>query len=305
MSQTVPNFEGITLSEEAVKNRNFRAEDYIVINNIVFPPLPRPEYRRKITNLFFGIMGSIQEAFAEKGVVRVLTSEELDFIRAAIDHIDDSSVVEKITIGLKGDDVRVIRINYYTDHYNDRPQEVNMAELHAAMIKEISVEYDFDYEWMFAFGDSAETTGFGGLVYHPDTDRLYEEVYDILCIEDFRSALAERKRKEEYGLAVMKLHFQGEGALTPDELAKILDEQTSVTPIFDGELNREAMAEALKTAMEERGLSVRDAAAEVGLSKDTIQNIRNGTGSLDKATTALEGLGYRLSLSIEPIEPEA
>jgi len=87
---------------------------------------------------------------------------------------------------------------------------------------------------------------------------------------------------------------------TPDELPKKLDEERSVTPIFDGELNREAMAEALAAAMDAKGLSLRTAATAAGTTKSVIQKILGKEASIDKGREVLAGLGYRTEVSITP-----
>ncbi|MEQ6249895.1 hypothetical protein ABMC89_13455 [Sulfitobacter sp. HNIBRBA3233] len=72
----------------------------------------------------------------------------------------------------------------------------------------------------------------------------------------------------------------------------------ALAPIFEGELNREAMARALDVVLAKEGLSERKAAAKVGVGKNDITRARNGTASIEKTTHILTELGYAPRLTI-------
>jgi len=81
-------------------------------------------------------------------------------------------------------------------------------------------------------------------------------------------------------------------------------QKNSLAPIFEGQLDREAMAEALKAAIENRGLSVRKAASRADVSASVISQIKAKEASLDQAAKVLQALGYTIELTISPNDPE-
>ncbi|WP_298987429.1 hypothetical protein [uncultured Roseibium sp.] len=112
------------------------------------------------------------------------------------------------------------------------------------------------------------------------------EYYVVFYVDD--EIVVERRVKE--GLA------EGE----PDPMSKLDDSE--LAPIFEGELDRQAMAAALSAAMKEQGLSVRKTAAAVDTSTNDIQRITKGTATLDKAAEVLSGLGYELHVEVRKPE---
>jgi len=81
-----------------------------------------------------------------------------------------------------------------------------------------------------------------------------------------------------------------------------LDDTESVSPVFEGALNREALAEALKTIMAVKGLSVRKAAEEIGTNKNNIQRSKDAGATVETTTEFLNDLGYDVNVSIVPKE---
>jgi len=81
-------------------------------------------------------------------------------------------------------------------------------------------------------------------------------------------------------------------------------DSTALVPIFEGELSREAVAETLKSVMQQRGLSVRMTAAAAGVGAKEIQRITSGEATIDKGLKVLSELGCRLHFRAEPIEPK-
>ena len=92
-----------------------------------------------------------------------------------------------------------------------------------------------------------------------------------------------------------------EAAIPPEYLSDSkLEKADNVKPVFEGTLNREALAETLRRVMIERDLSERKAAAEAGTTKSIISKIKSCDASIDKTAEVLESLGYRLDISIVP-----
>jgi len=79
-------------------------------------------------------------------------------------------------------------------------------------------------------------------------------------------------------------------------------DNAELAPIFEGELDRDAMAEALSAAMKEQGLSVRKTAAAASVGTNDIQRIGKGTATLDKAAEVLSNLGYELHVEVRKAE---
>ena len=79
-------------------------------------------------------------------------------------------------------------------------------------------------------------------------------------------------------------------------------DNAELAPIFEGELNRDAMANALEAAMQEQGLSIRKAAETVGIDKKEIQRVGKGTATLDRSADVLSGLGYELHIEVRKID---
>lgn len=77
-------------------------------------------------------------------------------------------------------------------------------------------------------------------------------------------------------------------------------ENARLAPIFEGQLDRESMAEALKAAMDERGLSVRKAANEAEVSASVISQIKVQEASIDQAAKVLDQLGFEVELTVRP-----
>lgn len=98
------------------------------------------------------------------------------------------------------------------------------------------------------------------------------------------------------GLHKMKRTDTGELESTSDEDKK----QAALAPVFEGALDRAALAEALLWVMKKRDLSVRKAADAAGTSASVISSIKSGEASLDKAAEVLENLGFEVGFSIHP-----
>lgn len=90
-----------------------------------------------------------------------------------------------------------------------------------------------------------------------------------------------------------------EGRSDPMSEESKLD-KAKLAPIFEGELNREAMAAALNRVMTERGLSVRKAADAAGTSAGIISSIKDQRASLDKAVEVLDQLGFETGFFVRP-----
>jgi predicted XRE-type DNA-binding protein len=80
-------------------------------------------------------------------------------------------------------------------------------------------------------------------------------------------------------------------------------DKAALVPIFEGELNREALAETLRLVMEQRGLSVRRAAALADVQAKEIQRISSGDATIDKGLKVLSELGVTVHFKAEPTEP--
>ena len=89
------------------------------------------------------------------------------------------------------------------------------------------------------------------------------------------------------------------GAIGPTDVD---DEQkkftSSITPVFEGTLGRESMAEALEHVMHEEDLSVRGAADAADAKQSVISRIKDGSASLDKSAEVLRALGYEMEVKI-------
>ncbi|MBM1222929.1 helix-turn-helix transcriptional regulator [Ponticoccus sp. SC2-23] len=74
--------------------------------------------------------------------------------------------------------------------------------------------------------------------------------------------------------------------------------------IKSGKLSRDFMASVLAVAMDRQNLTDRELAKLANVSTNTIQQIKNSRGSIDKALAILETLGYRFDCSVTgPEEP--
>ena len=77
-------------------------------------------------------------------------------------------------------------------------------------------------------------------------------------------------------------------------------DNAALAPIFEGELDRESMAEALDAAMRDQGLSVRKAGEASGTSAGIISSIKDQRASLDKAVEVLDQLGFETGFYVRP-----
>lgn len=109
------------------------------------------------------------------------------------------------------------------------------------------------------------------------------------------------ERPEEQGLTENKREIEG---VTKERLHPVSDkselDSARLAPIFEGELDRGAMATALKKAMEDQGLSVRKAAGAAGVSFSVISQIKGQMASIDQAAKVLDQLGYEIDLTVRP-----
>lgn len=77
----------------------------------------------------------------------------------------------------------------------------------------------------------------------------------------------------------------------------------ALAPIFEGELDRAAMAAALSAAMQEKGLSVREAAEVAGVSDSVISQINGQIVSIDHGAKVLGQLGFETGFYVRPKAP--
>ncbi|WP_420412225.1 XRE family transcriptional regulator [Roseibium sp.] len=78
------------------------------------------------------------------------------------------------------------------------------------------------------------------------------------------------------------------------------DSLKSITSVFNANLNRSALAKALKQVRDLNGLSQRAAADLAEVSHTDIKRIENGTSSLDKSTEVLNALGFDVQIQVVP-----
>lgn len=88
-------------------------------------------------------------------------------------------------------------------------------------------------------------------------------------------------------------------ALSPDSA---LGQTPGITAAFEGALNRELIASALKKARSDLGLTQRAAASTAGVNLSDITRIEGGTATIDKGVEVLGALGYELQSHLVPIE---
>ncbi len=75
-------------------------------------------------------------------------------------------------------------------------------------------------------------------------------------------------------------------------------ESRSLAPIFEAQLNRQALADALNAVMAHEGLSEQKVADRTSFSKTDVNRARNGKASIDKTSSILVELGYPPSVTI-------
>jgi len=75
-------------------------------------------------------------------------------------------------------------------------------------------------------------------------------------------------------------------------------DQSRLTPIYMGAVDRSALAEMIVRRMDQLGWSIRTAVGETGLSKSTIQRLRSGESSIETYLEDAEkfGLSVRIAL---------
>lgn len=83
--------------------------------------------------------------------------------------------------------------------------------------------------------------------------------------------------------------------ITAQELLSAGDKPT-IKQIYEGALDRTAMARALESVMTEKGFSVRAAAEAAGVNKTDIQRIKSGDATLDKSAQVLKALGVGIEV---------
>lgn len=83
-----------------------------------------------------------------------------------------------------------------------------------------------------------------------------------------------------------------------------LENTDHVAPVFEGTLDREMAAQALKTVQDQSGLSQRKFAASLGITESTLRAVYTGKATIDTATKYLERAGYSVQaqLTLTPIE---
>ena len=79
-------------------------------------------------------------------------------------------------------------------------------------------------------------------------------------------------------------------------------ESGKLPAIFDGTLDRDAMAHALNAVMTENGLSIRKAADAADVSRTDIERISKGSATLDKSADVLRNLGYELHVEVRKLD---
>ena len=77
----------------------------------------------------------------------------------------------------------------------------------------------------------------------------------------------------------------------------------SIGPVFEGTLDREAMAEALRCVRKKAGLSQRATAEQAGTSQTDIKRIEQGEATVEKASEVLAQLGYQARMHLVPVDP--
>jgi predicted XRE-type DNA-binding protein len=77
---------------------------------------------------------------------------------------------------------------------------------------------------------------------------------------------------------------------------------TALSPIFEEQLNREAMVAALKAVLAKERLSEQKAADLIGVKKNEINRARSGAASIEKVAEILTKLGYPPKLTVPGLD---
>ena len=117
-----------------------------------------------------------------------------------------------------------------------------------------------------------------------DNQTIYQRLSKYIAVTELSEELEPRDNRE--------IEIRLEELLTGDN--------HKLQSIFEGQLSREALAKALKAAMETKGSSVRNTAALSGNTPAVVQRTKSGKSSIDKATEILDSLGYEVRIEVVP-----
>ncbi|MEO1324568.1 MAG: hypothetical protein AAFV59_16375, partial [Pseudomonadota bacterium] len=119
--------------------------------------------------------------------------------------------------------------------------------------------------------------------------------------------LRQRLRRDFTDVELRKLFEYGILELvTPEGAGHALSkevEQADLPTVFEGALDRKAVATIFRKYMVDNGLSQRAAAEDFGVSTTDIERILRGDATLDKSTALLIDKGFSFSIQGPPTEP--